>query len=181
MSSTAGKYLVASPYLEDPNFLRTVVLVLNHDAQSAFGLVVNRPSSTTLAEAARERQNIECDNLEPIFIGGPVEGALIAVHDRDESNELVEQLGVSVSFASDNVWALVADKYPRLRVYEGFSGWGPGQLEAELEQGSWFVVDAPHELLFGDTEGLWHALIRSIGHEILTSVVPHLPSSPEVN
>jgi len=158
MPPLAGFFLVAKPVLQDPNFEQTVVLVLRHGLEGAFGLVVNRPAQ---AEGL----------LLPVFSGGPCPApGLIMLHGHSEwAAETAEDDGPGEVAAGIFVGnAECMDKIPseseeqpavRYRVFLGYSGWGPDQLERELASGAWLVVPATGELLF-DTpiEQLWDRL-----------------------
>jgi putative transcriptional regulator len=150
MSSLAGYLLVARPVLNDPNFNRTVVLVLQHGPEGAFGLVVNRP--------------VESEKLPfPIYLGGPckLEGMML-LHGHADWMEDTEdgRICPGVFLGNSACAERVADAEPgqklRFKMFSGYSGWGPQQLEGELAEKSWAVVRATSEYLF-DTpvEDLW--------------------------
>jgi putative transcriptional regulator len=159
--SHAGSFLVARPSLKDSNFARTVVLLLEHGPAGAFGVVVNRPATA--------------EGLPfPVFWGGPCEApGLILLHGHrdwladadpepeDESEKREIAPGVYTGDAACLDKALAADKGEGLkfRVFHGYAGWGGGQLEGELSDGSWEVAPATGELLFGTPpEDLWDRL-----------------------
>ncbi len=176
-SDLAPALLVAMDQVLDPNFRRTVVLMLHHaEDDGALGLVLNRPTDVTLASLC---ETVELawrgDSDDLVDWGGPVqpdhgwvlfdEGAL----DGPET-ETVEG-GFSFS-RSQNVLRQVAESPPRhVRVFLGYAGWGPGQLEREIAQGSWLVVPASKQLVFEtDQQELWAATLRSLGIEPATLV-----------
>src|SRR5918994_1289429 len=133
MESLRGALLVAAPSLLDPNFQRTVVLVTEHTDEGAMGLVLNRPTETTVEEAAPELSPLT-GPAERVHQGGPVQPG-------------TETL--------------------RGRVYAGYAGWGPGQLESELEEEGWIVVEhpLPDELFSPGPDALWHDVLeRQGGH-----------------
>jgi putative transcriptional regulator len=178
MSSLQGRLLVASAGLFDPNFRRAVVLVGHHDEEGAMGLVLNRPSETLVAEAVPPLAEI-IDPDEPIFVGGPVQPESVMILGEFED----EDAGVPV-FA--NVGFLKGDSEPedvaacaRVRVFAGYAGWGAGQLETELEEESWVVLEARPDDVFGPSEGLFAAVLRRQGGRY--RVLAMLPDDPSVN
>ena len=159
-----GKLLVAQPALRDPNFDRTVILVLDHGDDGAVGLVLNRPGTIDLAEAWPEWGRFAAQPAV-VFIGGPVveEGAAICLSrarsasPTDAWKPVVAGIGtLDVSHAPDDVGTEIEE----VRLFAGYAGWGQGQLEAEIAAGGWFVVDARAVDTFtSDPEGLWHAVL----------------------
>lgn len=157
MPSYTGSFLVARPVLQDPNFRQTVVLLLQHGAEGAFGLVVNRP---TTAE----------DVPFPVYLGGPCQApGLMMMHGYPEwmtGPAAAEMKSVAPGVFLGDAEALKhateadVDAKQRFRVFSGYSGWGPGQLEGELAAGAWTLVPASGTLLF-DTpvEALWEQLV----------------------
>jgi len=140
--SLRGRLLVAAPPLVDPNFDRTVVLLLEHGDEGGLGLVLNRRSETPLDDVFPEWREL-ASSPAVVFAGGPVSNdAVIALARRRFGDiegfvEVVDGLG-TIDLADDplDIGASLAS----LRVFAGYAGWAPGQLEAELAQGAWFVV-----------------------------------------
>lgn len=155
MDSLAGTFLVARQVLQDPNFQRTVVLLLKHGSEGAFGLVVNRPA--------------KADGIPfPVFTGGPCQmQGFIMLHGHEDWIEApLEQVQVAPGiFLGDlQSMAKVTDPPPglvlRVRVFANYSGWGPSQLEGELASGAWSVAQADGKLLFDSPpDQLWHNLV----------------------
>jgi putative transcriptional regulator len=172
-ASTRGRLLVATPPLGDPNFDRTVIYMLEHSETGAVGVVLNRAAEP--AESLAEEFDLDdltawIGHLTPpasIFSGGPVgDDSLIALaeasgHHDDAWSELTGGLGtVDLSFAPDDV----ADGIFHLRIFRGYSGWGPGQLEAEISAGGWMVFDAEITDMFTDRpDSLWREVVRRQG------------------
>jgi putative transcriptional regulator len=155
VSSHAGSFLVARPVIQDPNFRHTVVLLLQHDADGAFGLVVNRPAKV--------------EGLPfPVFAGGPCQApGLLMVHGHadwrapgDDKPEIAPGIYLGDADCLHRISDPGPDEPRRFRVFVGYAGWGPGQLEAELAVGSWAVAPANGAVLF-DTpaEDLWKHLL----------------------
>jgi putative transcriptional regulator len=163
--SLRGRLLVAAPDLADPNFFRTVVLILEHTVDGALGVVLNRPSPDTTVEAPLPAWAPLAVDPPVIFVGGPVqpEAAIGLAHQAERGvpdgfAPLSDELG-TVDLERDP--AAVAPRIDRLRVFAGYSGWGPRQLEQELEADGWFVVDAePSDLWTAEPETLWRTVLR---------------------
>lgn len=173
-SITKGRLLVATPVLDDPNFARTVIYVVEHHDDGALGLVLNRPSYEELDDPLDRW--VEVQSSPPrVFSGGPVEpDALIALArtkhpvappdpaaDEDDDTYLAPLSGTiaSADLAADP--ALVAGSIDGLRVFRGYAGWSPGQLELEIGTGSWLVVDSVESDIFTDEpDELWRSVLR---------------------
>ncbi|MDH2413993.1 YqgE/AlgH family protein [Nocardioides sp. CER19] len=161
----AGMLLVATPILLDPNFADTVVLLLDVDEDGALGVVLNRPSPVTVAEVLDQWSGAVAEP-DVLFHGGPVgtDAALAVALLRDPADVPVGFRTVRGSLGLldlDTPAELLAGSLSRLRIFAGYAGWAPGQLETEVEEGSWYVV--PSEALDafrGDTELLWRDVLR---------------------
>ncbi len=157
---TRGSLLVATPLLTDPNFARTVLLMLEHTDEGALGLVLNRPSAMTIADAVPEWVDRAADP-SLVFGGGPVQpGAAFVLGERPDPEPatgfapVIEQIGV-VDLQADPPYDL-----GRVRVFSGYAGWTPGQLEGELAEEAWWVVGAdPEDVFCDDPDDLWHDVL----------------------
>ena len=175
--SLAPALLVAMPQLLDPNFRRSVVLLIHHDAEGTFGVVLNR---TTEIRAAQLCESIEVDwQGDPeaeIHWGGPVQpqtGWVLFEDAEGDEGEDVREVVPGVGFAGSlAVLRRMALEPPtRLRILLGYAGWGPGQLETELAQGAWLVAPADASVLFEtDVDAMWSQVVRSLGIEPATLV-----------
>jgi len=174
MSETLrGQLLVAAPVLSDPNFHRTVVLIAEHGDEGAMGLVLNRPTDTSVGDALPELSPIAGEE-EPVFVGGPVStGSVLAVAELDDPDDASELLFGAVGFVQEPDIPVL-----RGRVFVGYAGWSAGQLESELEEESWLVLPAePDDLFSDDPDGLWSAVLRRQGGPYaLLSLMPPDPS-----
>lgn len=167
MSSLQGRFLVASPHLGDANFFRTVVFLLHHDSEGAFGLVLNRPLSMTAEEQWDELVGTEYNFDGPLYSGGPVPGPPLALHNsRAHSDEEVLP-GVHLASRSELLDTLVQNPPDQFRLFTGYAGWGAGQLEQELEVGGWLQADAAFTDIFADADEIWSKLTRRINLEIV--------------
>jgi putative transcriptional regulator len=183
MASLAGHFLVASQSLMDPNFVRSVVLLVRHTEEGSLGVVVNRPISKSVQDLWREVGGGPCTNTQPVYLGGPVPGPLMAVHGVESLGEAEVIPGLFFSASKQNLDALVARPDCMLKVFVGHSGWGPGQLDQELNQGAWLTTPSTPELVFFDTSEMWVTISRIIGREMLQSMlhIKNIPDNPTMN
>jgi putative transcriptional regulator len=178
MDSLQGKLLIAAPSLIDPSFRRTVVLIAQHTEEGAMGLVLNRPSDATVLDAVPPLASL-VDEDEEVWAGGPVEpSGVIVVAEFDQPEAAAELIFGRVGFMSaesDPIQVAIAAE--RARVYAGYAGWTGGQLEAELEEESWFLEEALAEDVFNTSPDLWSEVLeRKGGPYALLSKMPPDPS-----
>lgn len=181
MESVRGQLLIAGPTLLDPNFWRTVVLVVEHSEEGALGLVLNRPSETSVAEAVPQlEQLLEPDEL--LYLGGPVAPSSVIVLAR------FEEPGEAALLAFEDVGVLgtgISLEEPVAgvregRAFVGHAGWGPGQLDGELERGDWILEPARLEDAFNlDPEALWAAVLTRKGGSY--ALIARMPADPSMN
>jgi len=156
-----GCLLVASPLLADPNFARAVVLVITHDADGTFGLVLNRPLDSRLVEVLPDVDPRAADI--PVLQGGPVQTDVLQFVTRDTEAGRVVLQGVSVGASLPELIEARAGAL-RARAFLGYAGWGAGQLERETADGSWIVAPARACHVFEvSAEHLWSAVLRELG------------------
>ncbi|MEZ6086736.1 MAG: YqgE/AlgH family protein [Pirellulaceae bacterium] len=167
-----GKFLIASPYLPDSNFLRTVVYIVRHDSEGAFGLVLTRPSELNLHEVLESTMGSKTSRRDLIYFGGPVEGPLCALHEVADLADLDCNDGLHLTSEQESILVLANRPEIRIRFFAGYSGWGPGQLEDELKQGGWLVCDATADDVFSDFEPLWEALVKRVGRSVIDEAIP---------
>ncbi len=176
--SFRGRLLVAQPDMLDPNFHQTVIFLIEHNADGALGVVLNRPLDLLAEEHAADWS----DRLaEPgvIFSGGPVgQGGALALGECPDAEapgfvSVQGQLGlVELDVASPGV--------TRMRLFSGYAGWGGGQIEGELASDSWFVVDAEIDDAFTrDPSGLWSAVLKRQGGDLAR--LAFYPPDPGLN
>jgi putative transcriptional regulator len=180
MDSLKGQLLISSAGLHDPNFRHTVVLVGEHNAEGALGVVLNRPLDLTVEEGVPELASL-VGGHQILFQGGPVQPTspvLVAEFAHPELADL--PVFAHVGFLMGDVSPEVRTGIIRSRLFAGYSGWGPGQLEAEMEEGSWILDPAREEDVFTDTpELLWSRVLRrkGPGYERMSRV----PFDPRMN
>jgi putative transcriptional regulator len=174
--------LVASPPLVDPNFDRTVVLLLEHGPSGAIGVVLNRPSEVAVSDAV---PGWELLAAEPgrVFAGGPVaEDAAIALGSARRPDAgagwapLVGDVG-TIDLHRDP-FDVITD-IEAIRIFAGYAGWGAGQLEGELAANAWLVVPAEPEDVLGDADDLWRRVLRRQGGE--TAWLANAPTDLSLN
>ncbi len=166
----AGRLLVATPLLGDPNFRRAVVLVVEHEVtEGTLGIVLNRPTTISVGQVLEQWTELTTDP-SVVFKGGPVAPnsalALALVPGMDEpagwraldGAPALARLGL---LDLDAPPRLLAPSIASLRVYAGYAGWSPGQLEAEIDEGAWYVVGAePADVFAAEPERLWRDILR---------------------
>lgn len=179
MDSLQGQLLISSPLLHDPNFRRTVVLMTHHDDEGAMGLVLSRPSDVAASEAVPSLGGLP-GSADPVFVGGPVQPeAFMVLAEFDDVTEAAAPI-------MDGIGFMPADSDPeelsilRMRLFAGYSGWGAGQLEAELEEPSWIVVDAEADDAFADDpDELWRTVLHRKGGPF--ALMENMPFDPGLN
>jgi putative transcriptional regulator len=185
MDSLQGHLLIASPSLLDPNFARTVVLVAAHGEEGALGLILNRELGMPLPQVWGQVSQTPCVRAEAVRHGGPVSGTLMAVHDQRPLANLVITDDLCVATELNAMEVLAASDEGRAVFFVGHSGWGPGQLESELADGSWIVLPVTHEYVFDDRDTLtaWKAALTEAGRRQVQSVISlkHVPENPRLN
>lgn len=180
MESLRGHLLIAGAGLWDPNFRRAVVLVGQHDEEGAVGVVLNRVTEVAVDEAVPPLAEL-VEPGEHLFVGGPVQPQAAVVVADFEHPEHAEVLALgSIGFLPEEVGPDQIGGIRRARVFAGYAGWGPGQLEAELGQESWIVEPAsPEDVFTGRPEGLWSEVLRRKGHEY--DLLRMMPDDPSMN
>lgn len=179
--SLRGKLLVASPGLVDPNFSRSVVFITEHNDEGAMGIVLNRPAEASVGEVVPELAGV-ADADSPVFIGGPVQPqALVVLAEFSDPDAAAWIVVADVGFVSADTDIGELERAARRgRVYAGYSGWGAGQLEAELEADSWIVEPPlPAELFPDDPETLWQDVLARKGGQY--SLIARMPENPSLN
>lgn len=180
MDSLAGHFLIASPAIMDPNFERAVVLITAHTTEGAVGVILNRCSEATVGEAVPQLSAV-IGSDEPVFVGGPVNPEGVAVlaefEDPGEAGVVVlEDVGfVAIEEALD----VHPPDLQRTRVFAGVSGWGPEQLEDELDRDDWIIEPADVDTIFQDPDRLWSDVLRRKGGRY--ELVSRMPLDPSMN
>jgi putative transcriptional regulator len=179
--SLRGRLLVATPTLYDPNFFRTVVLVLEHGEEGALGVVLNRPSETLVAETLPDWSSL-ASHPGVVFVGGPVarEGAigLARAETADHAEGWAPLFGHLGTVDLGRPPLELPVSVQNLRVFAGHAGWSAGQLDGEVESGGWFVLDAaPDDVFTAEPGVLWASVLRRQGGRLaMFATAPAHPS-----
>lgn len=180
MKSLRGRLLISGGGLYDPNFRHTVVLIGEHTAEGALGVVLNRALDVTVEEAVPELSDLVPAG-EPLYEGGPVQPnspVLLAELDRPELADI--RVFESIGFVVGEISEEVQESIVRARLFAGYSGWGPGQLEGELAEDSWIIDDARREDVFTDVPDLlWSRVLERKGPEYRR--LSRMPFDPSMN
>jgi putative transcriptional regulator len=160
-------FLIAARGMQDPNFAETVVLLIDYDAQGAFGLIINRPTPHTLAELWPEISGLEA---HAVYIGGPVfPNRLLFLLRTDDAPEEMRRVIPGVHLGSDELTLkrIIAKGEEEFRTYAGYSGWGPGQLDNEIARGDWHIVPAERRFIFDPQPAeVWDELIQRVDTQV---------------
>lgn len=179
-----GQLLVASPTLTDPHFARAVVLVLDHDDDGALGVVLDRPSDLAVEEVLPGWASL-VDPPPKLFAGGPVStgsalGVAVLAPGTAAPLGWRRVFGDTGLLDLDTPMEVLTDALAGVRIFAGYSGWSPGQLEAEVDEGAWFVVGAePSDLLTGSPHELWSTVLRRQGGRL--ALLATYPDDPQLN
>lgn len=176
--SLKGYFIISESNMSDPNFYQTVVYIMEHNTEGAFGLVVNRKSHLSLSDILPDFQN-DRGKSTPVYVGGPVQQEyLFVLHSELPENEnsstnssstpgvyFEPAFGNLEKYFRDETWSQIpVDDRPSIHLYLGYSGWGPGQLEREMEHGSWMVLKATPKIIFHpNPEEGWKDALREKG------------------
>jgi putative transcriptional regulator len=183
MKSLQGHFLVASPKLGDGNFYKSVVLMIKHDDEGAFGLILNRPTENNIGEIWKivAEDQVQCE--QPLFLGGPVSGPLVALHRVKSAAEMEVLPGLYFAAHKDMLQKVISQSSKPFRFFTGYAGWAGGQLEDELKAGGWLTAKAKKSLIFHKGDDLWEQVVRTIGEGILGAAIKpkHVPDDPSLN
>lgn len=183
LSPRRGYFLLSEPFLPDPNFERTVILLCEHNEEGSVGFVLNKPSILKFDEAVEEVQNFDV----PLYVGGPVQqDTLHFIHRAGHLLEGSVEIGKNLYWGGNyeqlitiiNSGSLESNNF---KFFLGYSGWAPGQLEEELKQKSWIIYDrAAEELVFDvDPKLLWKEILKDMGGKF--KVFANYPVDPRMN
>ena len=190
MKSLQGQLLLASRRLADPNFFHAVVLMVQHGEEGALGLVINRPLDMTVQQACDDDLELTCQADGILHQGGPCQGPLMVLHADPKAPIASGAIGGAGAHAEvfkglyftterDELEWLLKQPQPTAKFFVGYAGWGPGQLESELESGSWLITGPTvQQVLHGGEDELWNKLITrvTLGGRIKTELIPDDPS-----
>ncbi|WP_103531002.1 YqgE/AlgH family protein [Streptomyces sp. SM11] len=183
VSSLTGRLLVAAPALTDPNFDRAVVLLLDHDEEGSLGVVLNRPTPVGVGDILAPWAGLTGEP-DVVFQGGPVslDSALgVAVIPGDEGPLGWRRVHGAIGLVDlETPPELLGPALGSLRIFAGYAGWGPGQLEGERDEGAWYVVESePGDVSSPHPERLWRAVLRRQRSEL--AMIATYPDDPSLN
>lgn len=177
-----GILLIADPFLKDPNFLRTVVMLCEHKEEGSFGLVLNKQIEQTLGELIADLEGFDL----PVYYGGPVQ--INTIHFLHQYPELIpgsQKISTEIYWGGnfETVSALIKNKdinHKKIKFFVGYSGWGDGQLTDELKEKSWLTVSATKNLVFNtDHDEIWKASLQHLGGDY--EMMINFPIDPQLN
>jgi putative transcriptional regulator len=182
LKAEKGRLLISEPYLADPNFERTVILLCEHNEEGSFGFVVNKPSIIHVNEVMEGMDHVH----DLVFVGGPVQQDTLHFLHRNTHIDNAVNVHNSIYWGGDfeslvTQLDVAAIKSGDIRFYLGYSGWGQGQLESELQEDSWIVCDYVTDELLFDTEptAIWKKALDNMGGRY--SMYSNYPVDPRLN
>jgi putative transcriptional regulator len=180
METLRGKLLIASSQMADPNFSRAVVLLIQHSEAGALGLILNRPLQISVREVCSQSLGEECEVEGVLHQGGPCDGPLMVLHRSEFEKDLDVMPGLFFTTERSKIQTLLRQGSPNARYFVGYSGWGAGQIENEMETESWVIVESDAATIFNSKETLWAKLNtrRFVGDWVDPE---HLPDDPSIN
>lgn len=182
-----GSFLIAAGHMRDPNFYRSVVLLLDHNDKGAMGVIVNRPSAMTIGKALAQHGSVGTGDT-PVFVGGPVEpSSLFILHNCTSLGKGDQEVapGLFLANSEDSFEHVVRHgKKPEIgvkfRLISGYAGWGEGQLESEIDRGDWYTLPGDGTLVLEeDVYGIWEVCTRRLHRA--KRLLPHNIRNPEWN
>jgi putative transcriptional regulator len=178
--SLRGRLLIATPTLNDPNFRRSVVLICAHGDDGALGLVLNRPSPLEVVDAVPELEPALADGAR-LWLGGPVQPEdIVLLADFTNPGESLMVSGDIGLVTDGSPLESLPDRTRRVRAFLGHSGWGPGQLDSELEREDWIIAPLDAGDPFDDgAEDLWRTALEELGGQY--ALVARMPDDPSLN
>lgn len=185
--SLTGSFLISAKHLRDPNFYRSVVLMVEHNQTGAMGLIVNRPSQVTVSRALKGHFELP-DTGDVVFTGGPVEkAALFILHNSEDfdGNESPVVPGLYVGNSAhvfEDIVLSVSEGHDKLkfRIFAGCAGWAEDQLEGEISRGDWLTIPATTDMIFHeDPYAIWELLCHEVARQ--GGFLPTIPSDPNLN
>lgn len=176
MPSRAGQLIIALPDLVDPNFHQTVTLMVQDSPEGSLGLTLNRPTQTPMKQAWAQvpEADTPCNHTGLVYLGGPCPGPLMLLHTRPEYAQTQVCDGVYFTAEPDDITWLLEHNGEPMRCFATHSGWGPGQLESEVEHESWITRPASAAHVFEAGPRLWLDLLGKINPS--QAAVVHNPS-----
>lgn len=184
MTTLKGHLIVASPDLLDPNFARSVLLMFEHTKGGAAGLILNRPTVATIGDISEQVFSEAFEWDKPLNLGGPVVGPLLVLHTEETLSDQEVMDGLYTTVDAVKVQILLRKRVEPSLILANYAGWGPGQLEAEIREGSWLLTPATIPMVYetSDEDG-WAAIVREIEANRLPKIlgIREVPDDPSLN
>ena len=183
MNPLKGHLLISSPEMPDDDFAETVILLIEHADDGAYGLTLNQPTDLTVKEAWAQNNDTRCGIEGLVYAGGPCGDYLTALHTDLASSNIMIAPGVYYTQEPGKLAQLVNQQVAPIKFFVGFAGWDAGQLEEELEDGSWLTLPVLPEHVFTYGDDLWPKLFTQIiGNRTLSALkITHRPDDPSRN
>lgn len=171
--------------MDDPNFEHAVILMVEHSDEGALGLVLNRPTHTRVEEVWDQISMLPCPVDQALKRGGPCPGPLMLLHDQSRHAQVEVCEGVCFTTEEPMVAELLHEQDSRLNFFLGYAGWSGGQIEEELNHGTWLVTQAHANIVFDpdSDDGLWLRVITGIDRSLaMLAMNPQImPTDPSMN
>lgn len=157
--------------------------MVQHDEAGAFGVILNRPATVRFAEVWGQVSEIPTQIDRPVLMGGPVDGPLMAVHAYEDYSDIEVLPGSYFTMGSHQLENLASEAdQEQIRFFVGHAGWGAGQLESELSEGSWLTTPATHEEIFSAAEDLYERVTQRMARSVIGELdIRHIPQDPTLN
>lgn len=183
--SLKGKLLVASEELTEGQFIQAVILLLQDDAQGTIGVILNRPADDQLKRHWRQLSGGPEHVTSQLVKGGPVGGPVFAIHKFQSLGEMELPGDIFLSTNAETIQQLFEQSPEHYRIFLGIAGWNPTQLDSEIRDGFWHVVDCDPEDIFEDPQWLWQRSMFRYGEQLLCDTlgitINNLPLDPSLN
>ncbi len=184
MNSLKGHLLIATPELIVPVFTRTVILMIDHNADGAMGVILNRPTDATTSDLPSEVLGADFDWQKPLHLGGPVSGPLMILHANAELADREVLPGVYLTLEAEKARDLLISRAEPSLIVVNYSGWSAGQLESEFDRDSWLTLPANADHVFGTSDDdLWTSVVGQASARKLSDFLGlrHVPLDPTMN
>lgn len=183
MNSLKGQLLVSSPEMVNDDFAETVVILVEHAGDGAYGLVLNQPTELPVEDAWAQSHDTPCGIDASVYAGGPCGEFLTALHAEQALANIEVAPGIFYTQEPVKLSQLVDKLVDPIKFFVGFAGWGEGQLEAELKDGLWLTTPASLEEIFTYGDELWPSLVKRIHGEKMISMlkIRHKPNDTSNN
>ncbi|MBX3418826.1 MAG: YqgE/AlgH family protein [Pirellulaceae bacterium] len=178
-----GNFLVAAPTWAEGPFARTVVLILQHNPDGVFGVIVNRPADADLKKFWMQASGSPASEAERLHVGGPIGGPVFAVHSMENFAEIKIDGGLFISANYDAIHKIIESGDNRYRIFCGMVSWKAASLATELANGLWFPLENRSELIFPSQEVEWERAVVAYGRDCLSKMLGGYPiaGNPELN